>query len=68
MPTDFEIISQFEQLYKHFRSNLNSEHDMQAAYKIYMELKKVRRKLTIAENNFLSLHVNPGPKSKRSAQ
>jgi hypothetical protein len=67
MPTDFEIIAQFEQLYKHFRSNLNSEHDIQAAHQIYMELKKVRKKLTEAENNFFSLHVNPESKPKHSA-
>jgi hypothetical protein len=56
MPTDYEIIARFEQLYKQFGSDLSFKHNMQHAYKIYVDLKKVRRKLTEAENNFLALH------------
>jgi hypothetical protein len=62
MPTDNEIITQFEKLYEHFGGSLILKRNMQHAYKIYVELKKVRRKLIKAENNFLSLQFNPKPK------
>jgi hypothetical protein len=68
MPTDLEIIRQFEQLYKQFRRNLSFKHSMQDAHKIYVDLKKVRKELTEAEKNFLSLHANPEAQPKHSAQ
>ncbi len=65
MPTDYEIIARFEQLYKQFGNDLSFKQNMQYAYKIYVELKKVRRKLIEAENKFLSLHYNHNPKPKQ---
>jgi hypothetical protein len=63
MPTDDQIIKQFEQLYEQFGGTILSKRNMQHSYKIYVELKKVREKLIKAENNFLSLQFQPKTKT-----
>lgn len=59
-----DVIMQFEKLYEYFRSDLNFNRKLRDVFKTYVELKKVRKKLTEAENNFLSLHINPNPNLK----